>query len=443
MSNPFAINPGGVLNIPGIGDTLSGSIAGVLQAQQEREKLRREQEEFQSKQAYFATLNEGNKLDNETKKRKLKDEERQLQARTGALRAYNTVVGGGDLNQVLATLEDPDEIKILLEHVKNQADTVSALATAKANTANAKVSEETTDERIAQAGTEAQTSGVQARVAAATEGAQITGTRANARTATAEARRAEAALTAPALPDPQLVNAARSLWKDGDISRKDAFRAFGLEVPQGLDPEEKAPAGGSGGFGSIDKRRGQIAYNSATAANDVMTALEKGGVRIGPYTDLAAESKVGNIAITPQQRQLVQARNQFGQMYALFVTGQAASDPLLRKIDRTMVPASFDDEGTLQQKALMRRIFLSAMGSSYGEGKPASETLQVAVENARAMGLPMDKVTFLQNAMMDATNAEIKRGKDRAAAPILVPSEGYNEQDVDSLLGSYDFGGSR
>jgi hypothetical protein len=343
----------------------------------------------------------------------------------------------------VAAIKDPDTAQDFLNRVKVHLETMNQAALAKGNEADADVKVATKDEAIGQAETDASRSASQARVATATEGAQITGAKAGAREAVAKAQVAEAAMTAPVFPDPQLVNAARALWKDGDISRKDAFRAFGLEVPQGLDPEEKAPAGGSGGFGSIDKRRGQIAYNSATAANDVMTALEKGGVRIGSYTDLAAESKVGNIAITPQQRQLVQARNQFGQMYALFVTGQAASDPLLRKIDRTMVPASFDDEGTLQQKALMRRIFLSAMGSSYGEGKPASETLQVAVENARAMGLPMDKVTFLQNAMMDATNAEIKRGKDRAAAPILVPSEGYNEQDVDSLLGSYDFGGSR
>jgi hypothetical protein len=447
MSNPFAINPGGVLNIPGIGDTLSGSIAGVLQAQQEREKLRREQEEFQSKQAYFATLNEGNKLDNETKKRKLKDEERQLQAKSTGLDAFSQWAGSGarfeDAGKIVAAIKDPDTAQDFLNRVKVHLETMNQAALAKGNEADADVKVATKDEAIGQAETDASRSASQARVATATEGAQITGAKAGAREAVAKAQVAEAAMTAPVFPDPQLVNAARALWKDGDISRKDAFRAFGLEVPQGLDPEEKAPAGGSGGFGSIDKRRGQIAYNSATAANDVMTALEKGGVRIGSYTDLAAESKVGNIAITPQQRQLVQARNQFGQMYALFVTGQAASDPLLRKIDRTMVPASFDDEGTLQQKALMRRIFLSAMGSSYGEGKPASETLQVAVENARAMGLPMDKVTFLQNAMMDATNAEIKRGKDRAAAPILVPSEGYNEQDVDSFLGSYDFGGSR
>jgi hypothetical protein len=447
MANPFAISPGGVLNMPGLGDTLSGSIAGVLQAQQEREKLRREQEEFQSKQAYFATLNEGNKLDNETKKRKLKDEERQLQAKSTGLDAFSQWAGSGarfeDAGKIVAAIKDPDTAQDFLNRVRGHLETMNQAALAKGNTADADVKVATKDEVIGQAETDAARSASQARVATATEGAQITGAQAQAREHAANARAAELALTAPAAPEPASVNAALALWTRGKMTRKQAWGAMGLDVPQGLDPNEVAPASSGGGLAGADRRRGQVAYQSASDANNNINALEDSGTFIGPYTDLIKGTKLGNMAIKETEQKLIQANRQFTQMYALFVTGQAASDPLLREIGGTMVGASNDKPGVREQKRRARQLFLTAMVSAYGEGKTASEALAVAVENGRALGLDAKRLDVLQKAQMRATNTEIKRDRERANAPIVAPSDQWSPQDIDSVLSAYDLGGGR
>lgn len=447
MANPFAINPGGVINLPGLGDTLSSSIAGVLKAQQDREALEREKQEFQSKQAYFATLNEGNKLDNETKKRKLKDEERLLQARGAGLDAFSQWAGSGakfeDMGKIVAGIKDPDTAQDFLARAKTHFDTMNQQAMARANAAQAEVAEQTKDEAIGKAETDAQTSASQARVAAGTEGAQITGANAQAREAVANAKAAEVALTTPAAPDPSQVNAALALWTRGKMTRKQAWGAMGLEVPQGLDPNEVAPEGGAGGLGGADRRRGQVAYKSASDANANINAIEDSGTFIGPYTDLIKGTKLGNMAIKESEQKLIQANRQFTQMYALFVTGQAASDPLLREIGSTMVGASNDKPGVREQKRRARQLFLTAMASAYGEGKTASEALATAVENGRALGLDAKRLDVLQKAQMRATNAEIQRDRERAKAPIVAPSDQWTPQDIDAVMNAYDLGGMK
>src|SRR4051812_22072895 len=104
MTAPFSfptINPGQPIQMEGLGDTISSGIAGVIKAMQDKQKLEQEKQEFQSKQQYFKTLDEGNALDNQQKRDKMKQEQKGLEAKGIANDAFAQWAGsGGDFTKV-------------------------------------------------------------------------------------------------------------------------------------------------------------------------------------------------------------------------------------------------------------------------------------------------------------------------------------------------------
>lgn len=449
---PFQIpnlHGGQVINQEGFGDTLSSSLAGVLKAMQDREKLEQEKAEFESKQAYFKTLREGNELENEKRRGDLKKEQRALEAKGLGLDAFNEYIGSGGNDKafakIAARIKDPDVMEDFHARIQGHNKTLSDLAAAQKAQIEADVARQTQDEAVAGAEADLTKKQSDARVATQTEGDQIAGAKADRQYKQALTKKALAEAEAEANPaaDTGRINAARQLWATGGITRKDAWNAVGLQLPAGLDPAEKAP--GPGGLGAtIDKRRGEIVTRNITWANEAINTLEANGVRRSPYSGFVEGKKIGNLTLSAAEQQLIQSGNMFGQMYSLFVTGQAASDPLLRQIYSTMIAASGDKEAVLQQKALARRLFITAMQSTYGEGKAPSETLSTAIENGRLLGLATDQLKLLERAYMDAHNAESKQ----AVAPpqsttVVAPGADWQPEDYDSVMGSYDFGSQR
>ena len=453
MSSPFQfpnIRQGQTINDPGLGGYLASGLAGVLKAMQDQEALERERQEFQSKQEYFKTLKEGNALDNEKKRGELKKEQRTLEAKGGGLAKYQEWVGGGakqeSLGAIIARIKDPetaqDFVNRVTDHRKQEAEAAQAARLA----ADAEVAQATKDAEIAGKKAQATKAESEAKVQTGTEATQLAqpGVDLNykkAITQESQARTAQMTAAPSGVLDPQVGNAMMTLWKAGGITRADAAKMYGVTLPAGLDPNEKAPT--PGGMGAADKRRNEVATGSAKAADTVINELTNRGVKIGKLTNYVSGTKLGNIALSEDEQQLIQANRQFGQMYALFVTGQAASDPLLREINQTVVPAAGDKPGVLQQKAIMRQVVLQAMQSAYGEGKPASQALLEAVQAAKDMGVPNDAVKFLHKSALDANNAEVRGQKDQSQSPILAPSTNWQPMDYDSVMGAYDFGGKR
>jgi hypothetical protein len=448
MTAPFQfpnIRQGQTLNDPGLGGTIATGIAGVLQAMQERERLNRERDEFESKQAYFKTIDTGNKLDNEKKKGELKKEQRSLEARGMGLDAYTQWVGGGakqdTLGAIIARIKDPDVAQDFVDRVTKHRQQENEAAIAQANQVQADVAAATQGDVIKSKKADATKSQVDADVAVATQTDVVADAKADRKKSQADAKTAMAAANAPPAIDPNTINAATNLGRTFGLPIGQAFSATGATLPAGIDPNAKGQA--AGGMGAADKRRNEVATTSAMAADRVINELEKAGVSISRLTPLVQNTKLGNSVIGENEQQLIQAGRQFAQQYSLFVTGQAASDPLLREIAATVIPSAGDKAGVRQQKALMRQVILQAMQSAYGQGKPASQTLTEALENARDLGLETKHIKFLQNSSMDATNAEIKAAKDQQAAPIVAPLVPTGPADYDSLLGAYDFGRTR
>jgi hypothetical protein len=435
---------------PNLGERLfSGAglaVAGIIKAMQESKRLELEKQEFESKQAYFKTINTGNEIDNEKKRVELADGKRKIKAKELGLNAYTQWVGGGgrfeDAGKITARISDPDASQDFIGRIKDHFDTLNQAALARGNTADAGVKEATTEDVIKGRKADATKSQVDANVALETEQAQIEQPKANlvyTKALGAEANaRVAAANAAPQGPDLRAVGAMTQLWKAGGISRGDAAKAVGIELPAGLNPDEKAP---ETGMGASDKRRNVVAATNAGAADLAINELQKRGVKLNTFAPLASGLKLSNVLLSDEQQQLQQANKMFGQMYALFVTGQAASDPLLREINMTMTGGGGEKEGVLQQQAIMRQVVLQAMKDSYGTGKPASQTLSEAAKNAEDMGVNLNAVKFLQKHSMDAFNAELKAEKDRAKSPIFAPLSAGNPLDYDAVMGGYDFSG--
>jgi hypothetical protein len=443
MSNPFqfpSVTPGQVINDPGIGGVLGSGIAGVVAAMQEREKLDRERQEFESKQAYFKTLDTGNQLDNETKKATLKKEARALEAKGAGLAKYQEWVGGGakqeGLGSIIARINDPDTAQDFVDRVTKHRQQENDNAIAAKNATEAAKAAALLEDEIKGGKAQSAKQVSDAKVQTETEGAQIRDAAALSQLHQAQAQDA----AAPAGVNPNVVNAATNMGRTFGLSIGDAFKGVGATLPAGIDPNAKGAAGGAG-MGAADKRRGEIASISADAADRVINELEARGVKIHSFTPLIQGRKLGNMVISEDEQQLIQANRQFGQMYALFVTGQAASDPLLREINNTIVPAGGDRPGVKQQKAIMRQVVVQAMKRAYGNGLPASQALMEAVEVAKGMGVKTDAVKFLQKSALDAANAEVQAEKDAAKAPVYAPMTNAQPADYDSVMGAYNFGG--
>jgi hypothetical protein len=431
--------------VPSFGERLfkglGSGVQGIIAAMQEREKLEREKQEFESKQAYFKTLREGNELENEQKRSGLKKEQRQLEAKGQGLDAYTQWVGGGarqeGLGAIIARIKDPDTAQDFVDRVTKHRQQENEAALAAQNAAQAEVETATKGAKIRNAEATATTAEVNADVETQTKAEQIAQPKADLAY--------KRALTAQATPqpnaglDPQVGNAMMTMWKAGGITRADAAKMYGVTLPTGLDPNEKAPT--PGGMGAADKRRNEVTTLTSKASDRVINELTNKGVRISRLTPLVAGTKLGEMSISEDEQQLLQANRQFAQMYGLFVTGQASSEPELQRILKTVVPSAGDKPGVLQQKAIMRQVIVQAMESAYGQGRPAGDVLREAAENARGMGVPTKDVLFLQNSSMDAHNAELKTERDRARSPIFAPLTGGNPMDYDSVMGGYNFNG--
>jgi hypothetical protein len=86
-------------------------------------------------------------------------------------------------------------------------------------------------------------------------------------------------------------------------------------------------------------------------------------------------------------------------------------------------------------------VVVQAMKAAYGQGKPASQALQEAVEAAKGMGVKMDAVKFLQKSALDAANAEVRAERDLSKRPVYAPNSQWQPMDYDSVMGAYNFGG--
>jgi hypothetical protein len=424
---------------------VGSGVQGVIAAMQERDKLEREKQEFESKQAYFKTLDTGNKLDNEKKKGELRKEQRALESRGAGLDAYQQWIGGGGkqegLGPIVARIKDPDAAQDFINRVTDHYKRENEAAIAAKNQADAEVAAATKEAEIGGKKAQASKQQTDADVAAATQQDQIANAKAIRQANQVDAQTKIAAANAPPGVDPNTINAATNMGRTFGLNIGDAFKGVGATLPPGIDPAAKGQQ--SGGMGAADKRRNEVATTSAKAADMAINQLITSGVRLPKLAPLVSGKKLGNLFLSDEQQQLVQANKQFGQMYALFVTGQAASDPLLREINMTVTGIGGEKEGVLQQQAVMRQVVLQAMQSTYGQGKPASQTLLEAAQNARDMGVDTRGVKFLQKSAMDATNAELKAARDQARSPLFAPSTQWQPMDYDSVMGAYNFGGTR
>jgi hypothetical protein len=414
------VQPGGVLNIPGIGDTLSGSIAGVLQAQQEREKLRREQEEFQSKQAYFATLNEGNKLDNETKKRKLKDEERQIQAKTVGLEAYQSLVGGTPLKQVLAKLTDPDAIDYVLTKKKELEEIQNQTALAKANTARAEVEDATKGSQITRAQAQAET---------ATNQATVTGAQAAQAPAQEALQTQNMRLTGQKLLqdleakpglDPSQVNAAVNLYRSGGVTLGEAFKTAGVPLPAGVDPNKKFEVQTRGM--AIRKAEQKTAAAQALVANSALEEQLAAGRKVTVMTRLkdAVPFDAGQGMIPEDQQQILSSGGQFASQYVLSISGKAATDKEREFIMRQILPRAGDKPNHLTQKQIMREAMVQIMfDASQGADRPMADVIESIIGAAKAKGATGFQLQFLEESKR---KARIMEAESKKLGPNDVPT---------------------
>ena len=444
MTNPFMVQPGGVINTPGIGDILSSSIAGVIQAQQEREKLAREREEFASKQAYFATLNEGNKLENEQKKRKMKDEDRQLQAKEMGLGAYNAYVGGADIKKILADLKDPDAIGYLLDQVKNQANTTSAMAQARANTVQADVSEATKDDEITKskattetAQNQATITGAQAAEAPAQEAAQTQNMRLAGQKLLQE-------LNQPAQQgiDPSQVNAAVNLYRSGGVTLGEAFKTAGVPLPEGTDPNKKFEVQTRGM--AIRKAEQKTAAAQSLISNSQLEELLGKGAKITTATRIKdwVPFDAGQGMIPEDQQQLLASGGQFVSQYVLSISGKAATDKEREFIMKQILPRAGDKGETVRQKQLMRESMVQIMfDASQGAERPLSDVIGDIIGAARAKGASGFQVQFLRESQRKAKlmESQARMLKPDEIPPMTAGPEPATTDSVQGLIGNWGY----
>jgi hypothetical protein len=436
--------------VPSFGERLfkglGSGVQGIIVAMQEREKLEREKQEFESKQAYFATLKEGNELENEQKRRGLKKEERTLQARGVALDGYNEWLGGGakpeDRGKItMRFAKDPEAAQAWFEqldaHTKREKDAADAARAA----AEAQVATETADERIAEAGTDAETSASNARVSGATEQTRIDQPKATLAHTKALAAKAIADAQAPTGPDESTIRVAIEEWKAGAGPIGAVYKKYGIPLPEGTDPNKKYEPQTRGM--AVWKAQQKQSAVAALQANEMITGLAAEGVKISRNT--AIKEKVplgmGRSMIPEKEQQLLDASGIFVSRYTQSVSGLAATDSEREFISRQIAPKTGDKAAANKQKEIMREGMVQTMfDASQGAERPISEILGDVINAARAKGADVNTIKFFQASRAKALKLEgigMKATPDDDDSPIIADDQPSSPDSLSTFMQNY------
>jgi hypothetical protein len=449
MTSPFqfpTIGGGGVIQDAGVGGTMASGMIGVLKAMQDSEKLKREKAEFESKQAYFKTLDEGNALDNQKKQDELTATQRGLKAKEGGLAAYSQWVGSGarqgDLGNILASIKDPEVSQDLVNRVTAHFDELNKASQAVKAQSEAKVSQATEGDTIESSRADVAKKQSDANVATATEGDQIKDASAVRKLHQAQAQKALADANAPKVIDPGQLNAMDNIYKTGAGTLGQAAQMSGVPLAPGMNPDQKFEAPGSQRL-AIRKAEQKAAAAAVLAANSQIDELEQSGVKISKFTPAkeAIPFDLGHSMVPEQEQRLLGAGGQFISQYNLAVSGKAVTDKEAMRNARQFIPVAGDKQGTLEQKRIMRQSMQQIMyDASKGEGRPIYEIMQSTIDWAKSKGADPATIRFLQAGKMDAIKMEKETATRDAMGtlpPLTAGPEPAQPDSVQALIGTY------
>ena len=438
----------------GPGDIFAGSIAGVLKAMQDKEKLERERQEFESKQAYFKTLDTGNQLDNEKKRSELDREKRLLQAKGMGLTGYTQWVGSGAkreaLAPILAGMKDPDAVADFLNRIEEHGQAVNQLAMSASNSVQADVAEQTKDDEITKSKAGAQTAqnqavitGAAAEQAPAQEQQTTRNMQLQGQNLALTQKQLLAELNAPPTVDPSQINSAVNAYRSGAMTIGEAFKTSGVPLPPGVDPNKKFEVQTRGM--AIRKAEQKTAAANSLIANSQLEELLSGGVKVTKFTPLkdAVPFDLGRGLIPEKEQQLLSSGGQFISQYVLSVSGKAATDAEREFLMKQIIPRSGDKPEQERQKQLMREAMVQIMfDASQGSERPLADIIESIIGAAKAKGARGPQIQFLRESQRKARLME-QQAKMMTASDLPDMTAGPEPASPDSLqalLDRYGYG---
>ena len=425
---------------------IGSGVQGVIAAMQERDKLEREKQEFESKQAYFKSLREGSALENQERRGRLDKEQRALQARGVALDGYQEWIGGGakpEQRGKIATrfAKDPDAAQAYFDLLDKHSERERKDAEARTAKVEADVKAATQDEVIGGAEADLTTKQSNARVATGTEKEQIAQPKAQLQYTKALAAKAIADAQAPTGPDESTIRVAIEEWKSGAGPIGAVYKKYGIPLPEGTDPNKKYEPQTRGM--AVWKAQQKQSAVAALQAHELITGLASQGVKISRGTALKEKVPLGmgRSMIPEAEQQMLDASGVFVSRYTQSVSGLAATDSEREFITRQVAPRTGDKPDASKQKEIMRDGMVQTMfDASQGAERPISDILGDVINAARAKGADVNTIRFFQASRAKALKLEkisLNATPDEDDSPIIADDQPSNADSISTFMQNY------
>ena len=209
--------------------------------------------------------------------------------------------------------------------------------------------------------------------------------------------------------DPGRVAQARALWETGNMTWEQAAGTAGIN-PGTIPPDSfyTPLTSGSSAQGGEAARRASSFFRQMSVSNGLINSIvaETGGISflasMQRQTGSATLDAILNQVVDPKQRQLVNAHRSFGDAYRFFVSGQQSSDREALRMLNTVAEQVNDDEGTIQQKRLMRNVMLQAAQDAAAGALDPVQAANRVLAQAEAIGMNADAMAVFREQQAEA-----------------------------------------
>lgn len=240
--------------------------------------------------------------------------------------------------------------------------------------------------------------------------------------------------------DPSRVGQLRALWESG-LSLGEAADLSGVNIGDLARDKKFVPASGAGAGGGEAARNAAGYYIGMSASNDLINSLVDGGARLTLLGSVVRGSErawiqaLGNKAVSPEQRQLINAHQNFAENYRRAISGQASADREAVRILNTVAEQTGDDPRTIQQKRFMRSVMINMVQQRMVGSMTPEAAASVILQAAEAQGLDEEKLAIFREQLEDA-----RAFTQATSTPLGTTLQGVSSQPttIDTLSGSIE-----